>query len=221
MKSKGKICLASVSGILFLALIYFVRNVDVAPIGAAGTEIGFSAINNAVHEFFGVNMFWYDLTEFFGIIALSIVGVFGFVGLIQLIKRKNLFKVDLEILTLGGLYLIVLGMYFGFEKLIINYRPILMPECTEAEASFPSSHTVLICVVMVSAVMLLDKYIKSVKLCKILKLCCTVLALVTIIGRFICGAHWFTDIIGGLLISVCLLSIFSLIISKPKNKHLK
>ncbi|MBR4755096.1 MAG: phosphatase PAP2 family protein [Lachnospiraceae bacterium] len=36
-----------------------------------------------------------------------------------------------------------------------------------------------------------------------------VLMVVTIVGRLLSGAHWFTDIIGGLLISTTLVSFYA------------
>jgi undecaprenyl-diphosphatase len=33
--------------------------------------------------------------------------------------------------------------------------------------------------------------------------------LITVFGRLICGVHWFTDIVGGILISVSLVTAFA------------
>ena len=188
-KKKGFV-VAGVFALLSVLLIVLVKNYDVSNIGPMDTSIGFSHINSAVHDFFGIHIIWYKITEVFGILALLVCGCFAVVGLIQLLQRKSIAKVDAEVLKLGGLYVIVLGLYAMFEKVIINYRPVIMPDATEPEASFPSSHTMLICVVMA----------------------CALIMIVTVVGRLICGVHWFTDIIGGILISLALLSAFKAIL---------
>jgi undecaprenyl-diphosphatase len=153
-------------------------------------------------------MLWYDITDWLGIAAILTALVFTVAGLVQLIKRKSLLKVDREILALGGLYIIVIGLYVLFEKVIINYRPIIMPSSTHPEASFPSSHTMLVCIIMGSAAMLLGKYIRNKKLCTAIRVMCLAIIAFTVIGRLIAGVHWFTDILGGILISITLLSFF-------------
>lgn len=209
MKRQSEFVLAGVSGLLFIIWIFLVRTVDVDSIGPEGTSVGLSHINKSVSDFFGQNLFWYDVTEFFGTIAILVAAAFAFTGLIQLIIRKSLAKVDKEIFVLGGLYIIVIGLYALFEVVIINYRPIIMSGEEHPEASFPSSHTMLICVVMGSAIMVMDKYIKNKSLCNALKILCAIIMVVTVVGRLISGVHWFTDIIGGVLISIALLALFS------------
>ncbi len=48
-------------------------------------------------------------------------------------------------------------------------------------------------------------------------ICAAVIA-VTVVGRLISGVHWFTDILGGLLISTFLLALFSVLITEEDNK---
>lgn len=199
---------AGVFGVLFLLLIVLVKTVDVAPIGAAGTSIGLSSLNGGFHEAVGVHMLWYKITEVLGILAILVAGLFALVGLVQLIRRKSLMKVDANILTLGLLYIAVVFFYVLFEVVIINYRPIIMPGETLPEASFPSSHTMLICVIMGSAMMQIKEYAHQPKTGQILKIVCTAILVVTVIGRLICGVHWFTDILGGLLLSAALLCCY-------------
>lgn len=201
---------------LTVILIALVRLVDAAPIGAQGTSIGLSHLNQFVFDLFGVNMLWYNITDWLGVAAVLTGFVFAVTGLVQLIKRRSLLKVDREILSIGGLYIVVIGLYLFFENVIINYRPIIMPDNTSPEASFPSSHTMLVCVIMGSAAMLINRYIINKPLNRILRAVCYVIIGVTVVGRLIAGVHWFTDILGGILISVTLLSLYEEVISHGK-----
>lgn len=218
MKNKSKFMIAGASGLLFALLIFLVRIVDVAEVGPEGTCIGLSHLNKAVFDLFGVNILWYNITDWLGITAILVAFLFAMVGLVQLIRRKSLLKVDKEILALGVLYSIIIGLYVLFEIIIVNYRPIIMPGCEHPEASFPSSHTMLVCVIMGSAMMLMSRYIKRKGLCRVLQVICGFVIVITVIGRLISGVHWLTDIIGGILISEALLSLFTGIMEKMKDE---
>jgi len=209
MKRKRKILTASVSGLLFAVLIILVRFVDVQAIGPEGTRIGLSHLNRLIFETLGIHMLWYEITDWLGIAAIGTALLFAVAGLAQWIMRKSIWKVDKEILALGGLYLIVIGLYVLFELLIVNYRPIIMPGSPHPEASFPSSHTMLVCVIMGSAIPLLGKYVKSDVLSTVMRVICAAIIAITVIGRLISGVHWFTDILGGILISIMLLNLYA------------
>ena len=209
MKNNRNLLFAAVSGLSAVLLIILVRFVDVRPIGPEGTSIGLSHLNQFVFDRFGVNMLWYEITDWLGVAAVLTAFLFALTGMVQLIKRRSLLKVDRAILALGGLYIIVIGLYILFEVLIVNYRPIIMPGGTGPEASFPSSHTMLVCVIMGSAMMLIDRYIAVKTLRGLLRIICAVIIGVTVIGRSIAGVHWFTDILGGILISAALLALFA------------
>ena len=220
MRNKVKILLSGISALLFVMLIVILCFADRGAIGPEGTSIGLSHLNRFFFELTGVNMLCYNITDWLGITAVLTAFIFAVTGLIQLIKRRNFMKVDKEILALGGLYLLVIGIYVFFENLIVNCRPVIMPGCSHPEASFPSSHTMLVCVIMGSAVMIMKKYIKKKSLQRVLAVICYGIILVTVIGRLISGVHWFTDIVGGILISVSLLALYSLIIcSGRKNEY--
>ena len=216
MKSKSNFLKAGCFGALAALLIVLIRFVDVATIGPKGTRIGLSHLNWAVHELFGVRMVWYDITDWLGFAALFVAFVFAMTGLVQLIRRWSFFKVDREILALGGLYALVIGLYLFFEKVVVNYRPIIMPGCEHPEASFPSSHTMLVCVILGSAMMLMGKYVKNKGLCSALRAICALVIGITVVGRLIAGVHWFTDIVGGLLISASLLTLYAGVREKLK-----
>ncbi|MBQ7541934.1 MAG: phosphatase PAP2 family protein [Clostridia bacterium] len=209
MKNKGTFIMASVGGFLTALLIVLIRFVDVAPIGPQGTAIGLSHLNRFIFDLFGVRMIWYTITDWLGVAAVLTACLFAALGFVQLVKRKSLFKVDKEILLLGALYIVLIGLYVLFERVIVNYRPIILPGGTHPEASFPSSHTLMVCAVMGSACMLMKKYIKNKTLRTALQAFCAVVIGVTVIGRLISGVHWFTDIVGGILISSTLLTVYA------------
>ncbi|MBR6902523.1 MAG: phosphatase PAP2 family protein [Clostridia bacterium] len=208
MKSKSKYILPIISFMLFIVLIILIKTIDVLPTGVGDTEIGLYHLNSAVKAFLGTNMVWYKLTEVTGLISIAAGGIFAVIGLVQLIKRKSVLKVDREILSLGGLYITLGIVYVFFEKVIINYRPLILAGDSAPEASFPSSHTVLAVVIAVSIIMIINKYVENLTARNIIKAACAILAVVTVIGRFLSGVHWFTDILGGIILSVCLLSLF-------------
>ena len=214
MKNKTKFSMAAVFGILAIVWIVLVKCVDVAAIGPMETSVGLSGLNRAVHDLTGVRMLWYTITDWLGILAVVAVAAMALLGLVQLIRRRSLLRVDREILALGGLYIAIFVLYVFFEKVVINYRPIIMPGCTAPEASFPSSHTMLTCVVLGGILLVLNKYVKLKGLCIALKALCWIIIAVTVVGRLLSGVHWFTDIIGGLLISAALLSLFAAVKTK-------
>ena len=210
MKNKSNYIQAAVWGILFILWIAIVKLIDVAPIGPEGTSVGLSHLNSAVRSSFGdgINLFWYNLTEGLGIVAILICAVFACMGVVQLIKGKSIKSVDRIILALGGLYAVTVIFYVLFDKIVINYRPIMAPGETELEASFPSSHTVLACVVLGSLFLTSAHFIKNEKLAVIVRILSIALMILTIYGRLAGGEHWFTDIVGGVLLSVALLELF-------------
>ena len=214
MKNKNNLFVSGISGLLVMILIVLVRFIDVRPIGPEGTSIGLSRLNGFFFRLSGVNILWYHITDWLGVAAILVAFLFAMAGFVQLIKRRSILKVDCEILALGGLYIVVIGLYVLFEIVIVNYRPIIMPDGTHPEASFPSSHTMLVCVIMGSAIMLIGKYLKEKPLCRVLRGICAAIIGITVIGRLIAGVHWLTDIVGGILISIFLLSLFSEVLKR-------
>lgn len=214
MKQKIKFWTAGVLGLLFLILVLLLLTFDVAPIGPEGTRIGLAHINQYVLDLLGVNIFWYTITDWLGLAALAVALFLALMGFLQLVKRKSFLKVDKSILMLGGLYIIVISLYVFFELVIVNYRPIIMPGAVHPEASFPSSHIMMVCVIMGSAMVLIKQYVKSNLARMVLQVMCAAVILVTIYGRLISGLHWFTDILGGLLLSLALLLFYSGVVEK-------
>ena len=209
MKASSKFILSGILLALFLLMIVLTLNVDVEPIGPNGTKVGFATMNGAVAKSMGYNDTWYKITQYLGYFALAVAGMFAVVGLVQLIQRRSLWKVDSNLLITGVLYVIVIGLYIFFNKVAVNYRPVIVPGENEIEASFPSSHTMLAIVVFGSAFLLIPRYIAKDGLKWALITIMAFAMMLTVVGRIIAGVHWLTDIFGGLLISVSLLACYS------------
>lgn len=208
---KKKLRISAGFFLAFMLEILLVKIIDVKPIGPEGTEVGFAALNGAVSSVLHFNKFFYMISEVLGIVSLAVAAVFACVGLMQLIKVKNPLKIEADIFLLGVLYVIVLILYVAFDKVAVNYRPIIMPNETVVEPSFPSSHTMLAVTIMSSAMMLVDKYFAKYAQYKWVL---AVLAVLTVVTRLLSGVHWFTDIIGGVLISAALLFVYAALIEE-------
>ena len=216
MKKKRKdifVC----GGLFAVAIIYtiLVKYIDVQAIGPKDSLVGFATINKFIFNLTGVNMVWYSITDWLGFVPLIIAFIYAMIGLVQMIKRKNILKVDKEILGLGVFYIIVIGLYILFETYIINYRPTLMDGILEA--SYPSSHTLLSVCICGSSLMINKYLFKNKNFFKVENIISILSILVIVIGRFISGVHWFTDIIGAILISIALLKALN-IYNKCINK---
>ncbi len=200
--------------ILWTTALHFV---DVRAIGPRETSVGFATINELIHNFTGVNMTLYTITDWLGLVPLMFMVGFAILGLSQWIKRKHLHKVDYSIFVLGGFYIAVIAVYALFEFFTVNYRPILINGYLEA--SYPSSTTMLVMCVMPTAIMQFNTRIKNRHLRKCISVLITAFIVFMVSGRFISGVHWFSDIVGGIMISISLVLMYRFI-SKLKINRL-
>ena len=202
----------------FVLWTVLVRVVDVQAIGPEGSSVGFATLNGRFHELTGVHLSLYDATDLLSVIPLGIIAGFGLLGLIQWIRRKSFLKVDPDILALGGFYVVVLAVFFLFEVLAVNYRPVLIEGVLEA--SYPSSTTMLVLCVMPTAMIVLGRRIRHTALRASLLSVMGVFTAFMLIGRVISAVHWLTDIIGGILLSAGLVLLYVGVCSavSPKEK---
>ena len=173
--------------------------IDVQAIGPNGSSVGFAMLNGLVHKTIGVHWGLCTATDLLGLIPIGLALGFAVSGLVQLIKRRSLFKVDRSILVLGGFYIAVAAMYLLFEKVVINYRPVLIDG--NSEASYPSSTTMLALCVIPTAMMQLKSRIRRTAVRRAVLVILGILTAFLLVGRLISGVHWLTDIIGGVLLS--------------------
>lgn len=81
-----------ISTILILLAVVFtilVKIVDVKTIGVNETNIGFATVNQFVFESIGVNMIWYHITDWLGLVPIFMSIAYALIGFIQLVKRKS------------------------------------------------------------------------------------------------------------------------------------
>lgn len=205
-KNKKRLVLGVSLVVAFVLWTILVCFVDVRAIGPEGSSVGFAALNGFVHELTGVNWLLYTITDWLGIVPIAVALGFAILGLVQLIKRKSLWKVDHRILALGVFYIVVMVAYIFFEVVVINYRPTLIDGYLEA--SYPSSTTMLVMCVMPTAAMQLNARIKNTVLRRCAVITIVVFTAFMVIGRLVSGVHWITDIIGGALLSAGLVTMY-------------
>lgn len=208
MKKNGKKQLIS-GGVLlvgFAIWTWLIQRVDVQPAGQGETDIGFATFNGWFHSVTGVHMSIYTITDWAGLVPIFVCIVFGGNGLCQLMKRRSLFKVDRDLIFLGIYYVVVIFGYLIFEMIPINYRPILIEGILEA--SYPSSTTLLVLSVMPTMIFQVNRRVTSLTVKRIIGVLTIAFSAFMVIGRLIAGVHWFTDIVGAVILSAGLFCLY-------------
>ena len=188
---------------LFITWTILVKVVDVQKIGPLYTEVGLASLNRFFASTFAFDETWYKITDLLMALPFIYAAFAVIIGIIQLIKRKNLFKVDIDVLLFGvGLVLLVI-FFVLFEKVVINYRPVIVEG--ELEVSYPSTHCLMSIYTTLAVSLIVNNIFKDKKtLCLIINIVIYVLLGLSIGGRIAAGVHWISDIIGGILLSLAI-----------------
>ena len=203
--------------IAFAVWTLLVVFVDVKHLGVNSTNIGLSSFNLWVFNHLGTNMVLYVVTDWLGLVPILICVIFGVAGLVELIKRKSLLKVDKDIILLGIYYVIVIILYLLFEMVVINYRPILIDG--RMESSYPSSTTLLVLSVMPTLSFETNKRFKNKWIKIVINLFVVSFSLFMVIGRLISGVHWISDIVGSIILSSGLFVMYLFFLSFLEKKE--
>ena len=208
MKKNGKkqLILGITLLVVFAIWTCLIQCVDVQSAGPKDTEIGFATFNCWFHRMTGVHKAIYMITDWVGLVPIFVCTAFGGVGFVQLIKRKSLFKVDRDLVFLGIYYAVVIFCYLIFEMIPINYRPILMDGMLEA--SYPSSTTLLVLSVMPTLVYQVSRRNTNLLFRRCMSVMSIIFSTFMVIGRSVAGVHWFTDIIGAVILSTGLYCLY-------------
>lgn len=195
----------------FVVWTFLIQTVDVQPIGPNGSFVGFAALNSWFHQVTGVHWTLYTLTDWLGLVPIGVCLIFAGAGLVQLVQRRSLFKVDLDIILLGVYYVFVIFGYLLFEIVPINYRPVLIEGFLEA--SYPSSTTLLVLSVMPTLYFQAQRRLTQNALRQTICVFSILFSAFMVIGRLISGVHWLTDIMGAVLLSSGIFLIYKACIS--------
>ena len=126
----------------------------------------------------------------------------------QLIRRRSLRRVDHDVQAMVFLLLVFAALYFLFELLSLNYRPVIVDMAEWPEASYPSTHTLMGGLLAVGAGLFLWKKLAGTAFRTPAACAAFVLGAATVVTRFLSGVHWLTDIVGGLLLSLSVILLF-------------
>lgn len=200
--------------LMFIIFTTIIKFIDLKNIGPHNSSVGLATINNFFVNKIGFHNKIYKLTEILGIIPIIIVLIYAIIGLYSLIEEKSFKKVNKNLYYLAIFYIIVLGIYVLFEKVIINFRPVVIEGILES--SYPSSHTILAICICGSSIILNNSIFKNNKIAKLENIISFIIIVMLPLLRFISGVHWFTDIIGGILLSLSLLLFFKYFVDCKK-----
>ena len=201
MKNKKSLTFAIVAAsfyLLFIILTVLLKTVDVKILTT--TSVGLSSLNNvflARQYNLGIDL----VTDIIMYLSILSFAVLAGIGIYQWVTRKSLAKVDKSLFVIAGLAILMIGFYLFFDKvLILNYRPMMIKD--KLEPSYPSTHTLITTFLSLAALSFFNKYLNK-KSVKIISLCvvCAFIAVVAI-GRMASGAHYLTDVLGGLFLGL-------------------
>jgi undecaprenyl-diphosphatase len=208
MKKNGKCLLYMGIGLLILFAVWtwLIQVIDVRVAGQTETTIGFAALNVWFHDWTGVHMPLYVVTDWLGLVPLIVCLWFFGIGVTQWVVRRSLFQVDLDIIFLGIYYALVVSTYLVFEMIPINYRPVLIDGARET--SYPSSTTLLVLSVMPTLKFQIDRRSHRSAVRTITTIFVILFSVFMAGGRMIAGVHWLSDIIGSVLLSAGLFLLY-------------
>ncbi len=212
MKANRKKGLAAGMALILLFAVWtvLIQTVDVRPAGNYEPQknVGFAGINTWFHGLTGYSETLYKVTDWLGLVPIAVCVCFGILGLVQLIRRKSLMKVDRDILLLGVYYIITIAAYLVFEMIPINYRPVLVDGLAKPESSYPSSTTLLVLSVMPTLVFQVNRRMADTTARKAIAVATGLFTAFMIIGRTVSGVHWLTDILASVFFSAGLYLIY-------------
>ena len=195
-------CISAALLLAFAVLTILLCTLDVQVVGPQDASVGLATLNSTVWEAIGQSKIAGKLSTLGGLLMLAAVAAFGVLGLVQLITRKNLLRVDKELYVMAGGLVLLAGAYLLFELWVINFRPVL--DDGALAPSYPSSHTMLAVAVAGMGMAYLQRRVKRAVVRCVLVCVLNLASVATVVCRFLSGVHWLTDIVGGVLLGLAI-----------------
>jgi len=187
--------------VIFIVWTILVKTVDVTYIEDIGF-LGFYNFNMAINDMVKTmpNGIFDKITDVILYLSFATIIPFAVLGIVQLVKRKSLLKVDkmLYFMLIG--YASAVALYFIFEVVRINYSPLSTPD--DLKPSYPSSHIFLALSFLAINLYGAFDYLKLNKgLSLLLIIGVNALMIIQIVFRLFSGKHYITDVVGALLLA--------------------
>lgn len=138
--------------------------------------------------------------------------IFFFFGLFLLIKKEKCsFLILTTATTLGTLLPLII------KPFIERIRPV-SSLLLETDYSFPSGHSTIATIFIISSIFLIAKTIKNRFTKNIFLLCTCIIFPLVIVSRVYLSVHWFSDVMAGILLgSICYILASFVCCLKKKN----
>lgn len=197
MKNKKLDIIISIIWLSIISLTVSIKLIDVKLYSVTNSYIGLYSINKLfvfTYNISNINIFFEIISNFIFIFCLIIILLKLSFIFYEYVKNKKVSKTNISFLIH---FILMILIWIIFDKIIIiNYRPILINN--KLEGSFPSTH------VMVSTFTLLFFAYNQKNKKIIFYIIITSLIILQSISRILLQMHWFTDVLGGLLIGTLL-----------------
>lgn len=106
------------------------------------------------------------------------------------------------------------------KNIFARQRPNILQLVNETSYSFPSGHTMVNASIYTMLAILAIKYIENKKLKFFLVLICVIFPLIIGFSRIYLGVHYFTDVLGGLLLGFSVSVVTYVLLKKDDTKFI-
>ena len=205
-KSKRGLIACLIVFVLFVGFTVVLKTVDVQPVGPLDSSVGLASLNQFMLARASGSDLFRLVTDIAACVSIAIVLALAVYGIVQWIRRKDVRKVDPDLIAAGIVFFLTALSYLIFEIVVINFRPVL--DNGKLAASYPSSHVLLVLTVTLVTATILENRIRNKVLKALLPFLLDAIAVATVLLREQSGIHWFTDILGGMLLSGTFVLLF-------------
>ena len=202
-----------VASMFFLAFIVFtiiVKTVDVQYY-YNNTYVGLYSINSRFGEMvtkFGKFAFMEKASDIIMFVSFGYLFVLLVFAIIEIVKKKSLWKINKNYFVALGGYVSVVVFYFIFEIVKVNYSPDCPADALKA--SYPSSHVFIGCMFYLISSYTAIKLLKSDKewVSPLVYMGTFIICLLLVFTRSLSAKHWLSDIIASVLLVLSLYLAF-------------